>query len=468
MSSRPTARDNVRPHVGTPNLPEPLNEGAPGANGNTQDFSTHAIRAGYDRIITPSLLNHFLLGFIRVNNTSAMPRTKEGIDWDSKLGIQNGFGSAFPFFSSGEQIQSVGGGPGSAVIGNYSTIDESLILTKGKHSIVAGVDFRHGQYSTAPILSSSGVFGFARNETAGSALQTTLTGNGFASFLLGQPSSIGNSLPLAQPRRVSEYGAAFVQDSYKVSPGLLLLFGLRYNIDVPLRENSDNDANFSPTAPNPATGGHLGALVFAGSGPGRSGLSSRWASTSYNAVEPRIGFSWSPSFSRSTTVFRGNFQILHTPIQLGGSIFAIPPGFTSRVALTDAASGSFSAPQSLDSPLPVLSRQVSFDPSQSNGTGSSFYTETRYGKTGFVQAWSAEVQQQLSADLILSITYLGERGTHLRSDLRKINNLQPQYYSLGKQLLAPAQPIQRPYSTFSGTVAQALRPYSQYLSNRYR
>ena len=457
-----TARDNVRPHVGSPNLPEPLNIGAPGGNSSTQDFFTHAARAGYDKVITPSLLNHLLLGFIRVNNTSAMPATKAGVDWDSQLGIQNGFGTAFPYFSFGEGIQSAGGGPGSAVIGNYSTADDSVIFTKGRHSVVAGVDYRHGQYSTAPLQSASGVFDFARHETAGSALQTTATGNGFASFLLGLPSTIQNSLPLAQPRRVSEYGAIFAQDSFKISSTFLALFGLRYNVDVPLRENSNNDANFSPSTANPGAGGIPGALIFAGTGAGRSGLSSRWASTYFGAFEPRIGFAWSPQLFAGKTAFRGNYQILHTPIQLGGSLFAVPSGFTSTVSLSDSASGGFVAPQSIDSPLPVLSKQINFSPSQLNGAG-TYYTAQSFGETGNVQSWSFEIQQQLLPDLILTTTYLGERATHLRSDVEKLNDLHPQYYTQGAALLNPASGSQLPYSGFAGTLAQALRPFPQYL-----
>ncbi|MEJ7607930.1 MAG: hypothetical protein WKF37_17095 [Bryobacteraceae bacterium] len=75
----------------------------------------------------------------------------------------------------------------------------------------------------------------------------------------------------------------------------------------------------------------------------------------------------------------------------------------------------------------------------------------------------------------LELTYLGTKGTRLGNGLVRLNELNPALLALGSLLARPfdspeaaAAGIQSPYSGFRGSVAQALRPYPQYLdlSNR--
>ena len=64
----------------------------------------------------------------------------------------------------------------------------------------------------------------------------------------------------------------------------------------------------------------------------------------------------------------------------------------------------------------------------------------------------------------------GVKGTHLGNGLISINQVDPKYLSLGSVLTqsvtsaaAVAAGIKVPYAGFTGSVAQALRPYPQYL-----
>ncbi len=67
------------------------------------------------------------------------------------------------------------------------------------------------------------------------------------------------------------------------------------------------------------------------------------------------------------------------------------------------------------------------------------------------------MQQQFAPDLILTLGYL---GTHLGSNLLSLNNINPSNFALGYALNSPATTL--PYASFSGTTAQALKPYPQY------
>lgn len=456
-------RDYDSPYTGAPNLPQPL---VSGTNAFI-DFTTHIFRFGNDYSVSPHFINHTTLGFLRANNAQAMHATEDGKDWDQELGIVNGFGPGFPGFNFGENIQSVGSGyTGGANVDNESYLGDYVVYTIGRHSITAGGEFRYDQHSLSNILSSSGVFNFSRGETAAEASQSSLSGYGFASFLLGQPSSISNSLILHNPRKVGEYGAIYLQDDLRIDPQLTLNLGIRYDVDVPLKEAFNDDANFSPTTPNLGAGGLPGALIFAGSGAGRSGLSSRWVDVFYGSVQPRLGFAWAPVMLHDRTVIHGGYQIITAPVYQGTTIFQVPPGFNSQFAWNDAASGGFVAPQSLDSPLPVLSTAVNFDSTQLNNTGSAIYYARNFGRPGMGQTWSLDVQEQLDSATVATLTYMGERGTHLRSNLRYLNDLPAKYFNLGTNLYQNVSGntvgVSLPYTGFQGTVSQALRPFPQY------
>ena len=51
-----------------------------------------------------------------------------------------------------------------------------------------------------------------------------------------------------------------------------------------------------------------------------------------------------------------------------------------------------------------------------------------------VQNWDLEVQHQLASDLILSVGYVGQHATRLRSNLGQPNTPNPKYNSLGGAL----------------------------------
>jgi hypothetical protein len=70
------------------------------------------------------------------------------------------------------------------------------------------------------------------------------------------------------------------------------------------------------------------------------------------------------------------------------------------------------------------------------------------------------VQQQLATDLIFTLGYLGSHGTHLGSNLLSVNNLP--ISDFGQGLALENTITGGPYPTFSGTVAQSLRPFPQY------
>jgi len=146
------------------------------------------------------------------------------------------------------------------------------------------------------------------------------------------------------------------------------------------------------------------------------------------------------------------------------------PGFSNDPNFTDSLGvGGFTAPFSLDAGFPAFTTGVNLNPFQLDNTGGSpFYTARSYGRPAMVQNYGLEVQQELPQGFVVSLAYVGNRSTHLSANLLCPDCLPTQYYGLGPQLSQSFSPTQTtlrgqniPYSSFTGTLAQALEPFPQ-------
>jgi hypothetical protein len=273
----------------------------------------------------------------------------------------------------------------------------------------------------------------------------------------------------SQPKWLRSYFAGFVEDSFKVTPTLMLNLGLRYEVDQPQREARGNTSNISLTQPNPGAGNLPGALVFAGRGTGRNGnTNERWADIWFKSIGPRVGFAWSPSQQGGETVIRGGYGIIYGNLQYADFGGFNRTGFQANPAFNSL--DGFSPAFVLDSGLPSFPPPPNLDPAQLNFQGPQ-YIDPSFGRPPMIQNWSLEIQQQLATDLILGIAYVGQHSTHLRTNYDAVNTLNPKYFSLGNTLLVPANSpqaaaagIHPPYAGFPATAiaAQALVPFPQY------
>ena len=88
-----------------------------------------------------------------------------------------------------------------------------------------------------------------------------------------------------------------------MNPKLKVNVGLRWETQLPPTGLNDRWSDFSPTTPNPAAGNRPGALIYAGSGPGRVG-SRTLADSYFKAFGPHVGFAYTLS---AKTVVRGSY-----------------------------------------------------------------------------------------------------------------------------------------------------------------
>lgn len=449
----------------------------PGPGGGVQFQHSYAkyLRFGSDYVISPSVFNHFNAGLNRLVLLS-QSNAVNGTDYPALLGIKGASGPTFPEigFVSNRGYGGLGYNNDTIDHVNALLLSDTVSATKGRHTGKFGLDWRQEQFSHANLAGGSGAYNFDRFQTA-AAPGSTVTGDGFASFLLGQVNRVSSfSIQSKIPRFVQNYYAGYIQDDFKVAHNLLLNLGLRYEIETPRHESHGNLSNFSPTAPNPGAGGLPGALVFAGTGDGRIGGSGAFAKTYRKDFAPRLGFAFAPDSGGGNTSVRGGFGIYYGPLNYAAFGGENQLGFVAQPAFGGADRFTSGLPGGLDAGIPSYPAPPNLNPSQQNGQGvgddfTPGYVADSYGRPSMTLNWSMEVQQQLATDLILTIGYIGQSSSHLRSSLAQVNNVNPRFYSLGNALNQPiTSPSQAPYSNFNvdyggtGTLGQALRPFPQY------
>ncbi|HEY4357048.1 MAG TPA: TonB-dependent receptor [Acidobacteriaceae bacterium] len=469
----------------SPDFPEPFNNA-----GFQQTFTTHYGRAGWDYTFTPTLLNHLNLGYNRTNSINLSATLGSALTATS-AGVANDNSTFYPVinFPSPDAPSSLGQQQNGQNVDNGSRINDSVSWQKGRNSFKFGVDFRYQQYSTIQYNQDS--FAFYRDQTAAVSNACCGSGNPFASFLLGQVGNGGQTVYNDHPRWNSHYIAGFIEDDVKLTPSLTLNLGVRYDVDAPRHEALNRTSSLSLTAPDAAAGGLPGALVFASN----CNCNTAWANTWFKDIAPRVGFAYVLPGTDNKAVIRGGGAIIYGPLQYNDFGSAMTAGYTQGrsffASQTATTGGAFTPAFRLDSQsaadptnssvgFPGVSFAPSLDPTQLtaiNGPGSftavgGEVIQGQNGRPSMTSNWSLQLQDELAKDLIFTMGYIGQTAQNLRSgDLSNINNISTQYFGLGDRLNNAAYNIplggtnsgvKAPYSTFTGALGQALRPFPQY------
>jgi outer membrane receptor protein involved in Fe transport len=311
---------------------------------------------------------------------------------------------------------------------------DSLSMTRGKHTIAVGFDYRRWVQKRDLSADFLGSFNF-NNDTITSNTggctnpgQNCGTGNSVADFLLGYYHDASTFQPGPfSPTDVAgnlnqyhfQYFAPYIQDDWKVTNRLTLNLGLRWDYrTVPFEQ--DNKMFWFDRA-NP-----LGGLCFADKGLGTAdvpGLGgpiapdgngfyrycgrNNPAAASKKPFAPRLGFAYRLG---DKTVVRGGYGIFFDSAETreiddSGDIYPFvvraSPGPTTDATLPKLTNNMFPA---------VPLHQVT--PAQD---GSQFFAViiSEFPKNPYVQQWSLSVQRELARNTTLEVNYVGNKGTHL-------------------------------------------------------
>jgi hypothetical protein len=445
--------------------------------------------------LTPSLLNQVSVSYNRIWIPLQNPTTDGA--YPQKAGIKGLPPSVvqltFPDIAfSG--TNSPGGWQGTNAhffneAANTFTAQDNIMWVKGKHSLVFGGQFQALQDNENFALVAT--FNFNSTQTQGYNSTGTLlsaTGNAYASYLLGAVNSSGIS-----QNAIGETGgryktwAAYVQDDWKVSQKLTLNLGLRWDYFGPFYEVNNLMSFFNPTLPNPAAGGYLGALQFAGDGTDSCHCRTP-VDSHYKNFGPRLGAAYRLN---DKTVLRAGFAIMY--VHVGG----VGGRNNSRQGLSQLgfnATNNSTSPGNnqpayyWDNGVPPIAQAPPFiDPSYGTGFITSNPTGVQnpvYGdpKTGgkppYYENWNFGIQRSISPNTTLGIAYSGSEGKFLpgpgNGSGTALNVVPLKYLALGSLLTATANAtniaaaqamfpeIHMPFPNFVGTIGQMIRPFPQY------
>jgi hypothetical protein len=323
------------------------------------------------------------------------------------------------------------------------SIAATLNKTLSSHSLKGGMEFRsYRENARFASNNQSGQFMFDNTYTRkASDTTTTNVALGFASFLLGIPTSASQVVRAADYAEQSTAWGFFVHDDWRFNSKLTLNIGLRYEVEGALTERYNKSVTgFDPLYVQPIQSAVqakyatlndalkadvpqvnvLGGLLFAAVNGQSRGL----YETPKKNIMPRFGLAYKLN---DKTVIRGGYGIFFgflgqrrgDVIQTGYSIS------TNFVPTTDGATIT----GTLSNPFPngLLTPPGSSQGYQTNiGNAISFFNQNP--RSPYNQRYELGVQRELPAGFVVEASYVGNRGTHIEIN-RDINAVPNRFLS---------------------------------------
>src|SRR5579884_1805270 len=272
---------------------------------------------------------------------------------------------------------------------------DSVLHDVGKHNLEFGGEISKIQLNSLSNPNAAGTFSFTGYSTSDFTMQgTPVPGTGYdlADFLLGLPQTTSERYGIpANYLRSSRYDV-YGSDDWRASDHLTFNLGLRWEYAAPFTEKY----------------GHLSDLAF---GPGFStvgvvtgqnpnGLPDSLLRGHPGNVAPRIGIAYRP-WTRHTLVVRAGYGIFYDESiyqNLVHNLVNQSPFATTSTLVTG--------------PSQVLTLQNGFPTISANTVRNTFAVDPNF-LTPYAQTWNVMLEQDLTPSYILSVAYIGTRGTHL-------------------------------------------------------
>jgi hypothetical protein len=339
------------------------------------------------------------------------------------------------------------GDPGGGYGGNTTyMVADNFSKIVGRHALKFGADARYYQANVRNGGGYLGNFNFDGSET----------GSDIADFLIGAANFEQNG-PQALDTR-ARYGAAFAQDSFRVSSNLTINYGVRWEFATPWYDTQNKlvalvpgeQSTVYPTAPL--------SLVY----PGDPGVPNTLGPTRYGNFAPRLGIAYSPNASGGLlgAILGGPGK---SSIRIGSGIFynaidnetslwnigSVPfseyysaptPSVFSNPYQDRATGIMYTDPFPFAPPVPGTAAAKTFDfsPTFPLGALTAYRTDN---KTPYGISNNITLQRQLAKGTLFSVGYVGTLGRRLTTMVEANPANRQLCYSLSQSSeVAPGSP----------------------------
>jgi hypothetical protein len=293
-----------------------------------------------------------------------------------------------------------------------------LLVRHGRHNITMGGDVRHTGFDVSSHPNPRGTLAFTG----------AVTGEALADYLIGVPATSSIAYGDADTHLRGNAFDAYAADDWRLSAGVTMNVGVRWEYEAPFTETSGRLANLD-VAPGFAAVSPVVATDPVGAITGASYPASL-VRPDKRGIEPRLAVSWRPVLG-STFVVRGSYGLyrnlgVYQPLAL---LLAQQPPLSTTFSIHN----SLATPLTLANPFPA----------SVPGTANTFAVDPDF-RPGHAHTWQVSAQRDFPASLTVIATYLGSKGSQL------MQAFLPNTYPLGADNPCPLCPSGFVYVTSTG------------------
>ena len=370
-------------------------------SGNVERAQTFVLGDTYT--LNPSTVNsfHFTLGRRRDDrgpNTSGVNA--------AALGVKNIYQGTNDFLQVAVNNGGFAVGCGTCALGSFNITSfqeaDDVDILRGKHQIAFGVDVIKTQDNQNNHYQDDGVYNFDGRYSNDPLLD----------FLTGNMNSFSQSFPQLNALRQTVIGL-YVQDTFHMTPRLVINGGLRWEPMLPAHDFFNRGSVFSRSAFEAGQTSRVYVNAPAGSFfYGDPGVDKSFTHKKLANFSPRLGIVYNPD-GKGRTTFRVGGALLYDSV---GTFItyrntAQNPPFGPQVTNTNGPY-QFSDPWNKVQggnpfPLPPPGKNVIFPPANAE------VVLPPHIQPPNVVHWNASVQHQFSDNWVFSVSYLGNKTSHL-------------------------------------------------------
>ena len=281
------------------------------------------------------------------------------------------------------------------------------------------------------------------------------TGDGVASFLIGQPAFAEQSFVTAPSYFHRTSASLSLADHYELRKGLVLDLGATLSRYTPRVEKYDRQSTIDLSRLNPANG-RPGALVAA-----NQNGESRGFRPALVRLQPTAGIAWNIT-SDSKTVLRAGYSRSYSPIPIYEGQFGTQ-GFNSYQTFLSPDTQLHPAVALTTSLPPPAHALPDLEPDAANDTIADLIDSS--DRAPMYQSASLTIERELPGSIVLSLgaSYSGGRNLLVGDSAANPNAILPAALAFGNQLYnLDFNRALRPYPQYQGFELYGLYPLGRY------